>query len=164
MEEDRVRGLENKCECATPGNVQVRFSPLLNNFPVISKIPVGNWQPSGQCANSGLRGVVLSPNVVTVLCLDPGVWLRCGQMSRKPGETQGGGGVEGKNGAACNAVASRYKNQNKLQRLGSIVDFISLYLELYCFSSTINVSINERKRYVNRMTPSKFNLLVFVHS
>ena len=43
MEEDRVRGLENKCECATPGNVQVRFSPLLNNFPVISKIPVGNW-------------------------------------------------------------------------------------------------------------------------
>lgn len=43
MEEDRVRGLVNKCECATPGNVQVRFSPLLNNFPVISKIPVGNW-------------------------------------------------------------------------------------------------------------------------
>ena len=75
-----------------------------------------------------------------------------------------GEGLRGKIGAACNAVASRYKNQNKLQRLGSIVDFISLYLELYCFSSTINVSINERKLYVNRMTPSKCNLLVFVHS
>ena len=43
MEEDRVRGLENKCECATPGDVQVRFSPLLDHFPVISKIHVGDW-------------------------------------------------------------------------------------------------------------------------
>ena len=43
MEEDRVRGLENKRECATPGNVQVRFSLLFNHFPVISKIHVGDW-------------------------------------------------------------------------------------------------------------------------
>lgn len=67
-------------------------------------------------------------------------------------------GVKEKNGAACNAVASRYKNQNKLQRLGSIVNFILLYFELYCFLSTNNVSINKRKLYVNRMMPSKFHL------
>ena len=29
MEEDRVRGLENKCECATPSNVQVRKKKYL---------------------------------------------------------------------------------------------------------------------------------------
>ena len=107
------------------------------------------------------------------MCLDPEVWLRCRRNVKETWRNVGwgrgrgrgeGGGVKGKNGAACNAVASRYKNQNKLQRLGSIVNFILLYLELYCFLSTINVSINERKLYVNRMTPSKFNLLVFVHS
>lgn len=32
MEEDRVRGLENKCECATPGNVQLMDSGVNGNL------------------------------------------------------------------------------------------------------------------------------------